>query len=257
MIGNKPKIALCLSGEPRNSMFCFPYIYESLINLGPDYEVDIYIHTRRNFRAFFLYKWKKYILDHTTSHDLLKDFHKISLPENLRSSKEFYLGYTSNSDFISNQLLMLDGIHKSFQLSLTDNTPYDIYIRCRPDIFTSSKIEINSIIKELLNDEYDIFIPSKNLDPKSFPLNQNIQEYNDQFAISNFKGAKVYSNTFNNLEFLLNQTKEWKAESWLKTQLDVNNIRVKNMFLPIYLSREVKIRSNRGNGNFDMHYLSS
>ena len=44
MIGKKTKIALCLSGEPRSSMFCFPYIYESFIDLGDKYEIDIYIH---------------------------------------------------------------------------------------------------------------------------------------------------------------------------------------------------------------------
>jgi hypothetical protein len=38
MTGKKIKIALCLSGEPRSSMFCFPYIYESFINLGPQYQ---------------------------------------------------------------------------------------------------------------------------------------------------------------------------------------------------------------------------
>jgi hypothetical protein len=43
MTGKPLKIALCLSGEPRSSMFCFPYIYESFINLGPQYEVDVYI----------------------------------------------------------------------------------------------------------------------------------------------------------------------------------------------------------------------
>ena len=41
----KPKIALCLSGEPRSSMFCFPYIYESFLDLGFEYEVDVYIHS--------------------------------------------------------------------------------------------------------------------------------------------------------------------------------------------------------------------
>ena len=256
MTGKKLKIALCLSGEPRNSMFCFPYIYESFINLGPGYEVDVYIHSRKTFRAFSLYKCKRYALDHTPVYDLLKKFNNISLPENLKSSKDFYLGFTTNSDFITNQVLMLDGIYKSFQLSLLDDNHHDIYIRCRPDIFTNSKIEINSIIRDLLNEKYDIFIPSKNFDPDAPSFLQTINQYNDQFAISNFKGAEIYSNTLNNLEFLVNQTKEWKAEHWLKAQLDHNNIKVRSMDLPISLSREVKIQSNRGPHTFDMQYLS-
>jgi hypothetical protein len=58
MTGKPLKIALCLSGEPRSSMFCFPYIYESFINLGPQYEVDVYIHSWKNFRALPLYNPK-------------------------------------------------------------------------------------------------------------------------------------------------------------------------------------------------------
>jgi hypothetical protein len=256
MSGKKIKVALCLSGEPRNSMFCFPYIYESFINLGPEYEVDVYIHTRKTFRAFTLYNCTRYMLDHTTPYDILKSFHNISLPENLKTSKDFYLGFTTNSDFITNQLLMLDGIHKSFQLSFLDNKHYNIYIRCRPDMFTNYKIEINPIIKDLLNGKYDIFIPSKNFNPNSPAFYETLDQYNDQFAIGNFKGIEVYSNTLNNLEFLLNQTEEWKAENWLKAQLDYNNIKVKNMYLPIHLSREVKVQSNRGQHIFDMQYLS-
>ena len=37
------KIALCLSGKPTSSMFCFAYIYDAFLN--NNYNVDVFIHT--------------------------------------------------------------------------------------------------------------------------------------------------------------------------------------------------------------------
>jgi hypothetical protein len=44
MSNKKPKIALCLSGEPRNDIATFPYIYNSFLTFS-QYEVDVYIHS--------------------------------------------------------------------------------------------------------------------------------------------------------------------------------------------------------------------
>mgnify|MGYP003630636531 CR=1 FL=1 len=256
MTGKKIKIALCLSGEPRNSMFCFPYIYESFINLGLEYEIDVYIHTRKTFRAYPLYNCERYMLDHTTPSELLQKTINFSLPSELEVLGDFYLGFTNNNNFVTSQLLMLDGIQKSFQLSLLDHHQYDIYIRCRPDIFTDSSLKIHHIIEDILREKYDMFIPLKDFDPNTPEYNKSQNEYNDQLAIGNFKSTEVYSNTIDNLEYLLNQTKEWKCEYWLKKQLDSYDIKIKNESLPFSLARNVKLQSNRGQNLFDMLYLN-
>ena len=244
----KIKIALCLSGEPRSSMFCFPYIYESFINLGPGFEVDVFVHTRKTFRAFYLYTPVRYILDNLSSENLVQKINNIKLLPELQNKKNFYLGFTANSNFILNQLLMLEGIQKSFQLSLLDNHSYNIYIRCRPDIFTdfNSLAKTITIINDILKEKYDVFIPSGNFDINSFDYKESLNQYNDQLAIGNFKGIEAYSNTLNNLEYLVSQTKELKAEHWIKKQLDYHNIKVNLSSFPINLARNLNVFSNRG-----------
>lgn len=55
------KIALCISGQFRNSMFCFPNIYRSFIL---NYNTDVFIHSWEYSEELFdLYKPTKIILD--------------------------------------------------------------------------------------------------------------------------------------------------------------------------------------------------
>ena len=51
------KIALCLSGKPRSSMFCYPYIYDAFMN--NEHQVDVFIHSWNECRALDLYRPKK------------------------------------------------------------------------------------------------------------------------------------------------------------------------------------------------------
>ena len=244
MNGKKIKIALCLSGEPRSSMFCFPYIYESFINLGQQYQVDTYIHTRKTFRAFYLYKPKKYILDNVTPPSLINLFNSLDIPPELIEDTRIIGNTTIYSSHIFNQLLMIDGIYNSFNLTLAEPNPYDIYVRCRFDVTTPLKFNFKNIINNILSKKYDLFIPSK-----IFTDYQDIEtykpQYNDQLAIGNYKAMEIYSNMINNLPFLLNQTLSWKAENWLPKQLDVPNIKVKQYPLEYSLVRNVKISSNK------------
>ena len=64
-----------------------------------------------------------------------------------------------------------------------------------------------------------------------------------------------YSNLLNNLNFLLNDTKEWRAEAWLKSQLDYYKIKVSSYYMPFHLIRKVDIVSNRGPKTYDIKYL--
>ena len=237
-------------------MFCFPYIYESFINFPSEFKVDVYVHTRKSFRALPLYTPTSWVIDSFSSNDLLQKMNNLSLSPELKTQQNLYSEITLNSNSILNQLLMLDGIQKSFYLSLSNNKQYDIYIRCRPDIFTDSQLRTISIIGEILNGEHDIFIPSKNFKFGNFDYNKSQNQYNDQLAIGNFKGIEAYSNTLNNLEYLVSQTKELKAENWIKKQLDYHNIKVKSSPFPINLIRDLQVVSNRGTfGKPDVLFL--
>ena len=132
MTGKKIKVALCLSGEPRSSMFCFPYIFESFINLGSQYEVDVYIHSWKGFRALSLYKPKNFQIDNSIDEDKYFRNYVNTLTSQLQPSKLLleYLkankAYTTNSSSLKNTILMFTSIQKSFNLI---RDPYDIYIR--------------------------------------------------------------------------------------------------------------------------------
>ena len=252
MSGEKIKIALCLSGEPRSSMFCYPYIYESFINIGPEYKVDVYIHSRKNFRAFPLYNSKNWLIDNHLSPSVIELYNSLTPPPELSNELNLLTNYTLNINNIINQLLMIDGINKCFYLTKNNPDPYDIYIRCRPDLFTKSKIDIRPIISGILAEEYNMFIPLKDFSfNNSVDFNNSQKEYNDQFAIGDYKSMEVYANIINNLDYLLNTTLSFKAEKWLAEHLKQSNIKVNQFLLPFNLIRNVRINSNNG----DQEYL--
>ena len=253
----KIKVALCLSGEARSSMFCFPYIYESFINLGPEYEVKVYIHTRKNYRAVPLYQPYGYILDSPKAGNIEKRY---NISENdfspkLKKNTEFLSHFSTQSNFITNQLIMLEGIYKSFKLSTQNHPPYDIYIRLRPDIITDSVINLNGIIKDILNQKYDLFIPEKDVIPDTLSTQNLSIEYSDQLAIGNFKSMEIYSNIIFHTLKLLNQTEKWNAETWIRAYLKDNNIKVNSYWLPFYLVRGIQAYTNRNFVEKDLMFL--
>ena len=150
---------------------------------------------------------------------------------------------------------MLDGIIKSFSLTQDDNNKkYDIYIRCRPDFMTSNHIWLNSIFNDILDKKYDMLIPSKSFERGSIAEEHSKKEYNDQLAIGNYKSMLCYCNTINNLSYLITKTKEFRAEHWLKAQLDEGGIKVKNEFIPLSLIRGTRVYSNRIWEGFDQDF---
>ena len=253
----KINVALCISGEPRSSMMCYPYIAESFIFLDPDYyNVHVYIHSRKNYRALFLYNPKKYYLDDMFTTRDIWDSKNIKLPKELNNDYNFYSHYTQNSSFLENQLLMLDGIIKCFKLTSPDVQKYDLYIRCRSDFYMESQIRLDSITRDIVVDKkYDMVIPSKGIMSSIDETDSAIDEYNDQLAIGNFKSMSAYCSTGYNLNYLINKTKKFKVEKWLKEQLDDKKIKVSTPYLPLVLIRGTRIYSNRGYNGFDHSFL--
>ena len=232
---SKTKIALCLSGDPRSSMFSFPYIYESLINLGPDYEVDIYIHSWKDFRALPLYKSKKYLVDWIDDEEFFKNIinnlSNKNTPYILENIKELNK-YTYNSNSIKNTFLMYLSMQKCFNLI---NTSYDLYIRGRLDFYLSSPLDIFTSINKLQNGKCDISLST--LDVKL--SNENI--FNDQFAICNLKGANHYFNIFDDIPDLIEKTKTMNPHKWLESHLKNNNLIIDDSLPPPDLVRSSRV----------------
>lgn len=232
------KIALCLSGEPRYSMFCFPYIYESLINLGNNYKVDVFCYFRKPFRAFYSYKPRSYFYEPFFEKEVWKFIDSLKLPEVLQKNKNFYDSYTQQTNLIINPILMFDGMYKSFNIA-NNYDSYDIYIRSRYDLYTKNYFDIHPIIENIMLKKYDLFIPEKH----SIKSEQDIEniEYNDQFAIGNFKGMEKYVNVLSDLTNLLKSTKEWRGERWLFDYLNNTDIKIYQEYIHSNLIREVVI----------------
>ena len=216
MTGKKIKIALCLSGEPRSSMFCFPYIYESFINLGHEYDVDVYIHSWKNFRALPLYNPKSIKIEP-------------SKPTEIKSK----ISYPYNNSYFLNHTLMHYSIGECFNLI---KEKYDLYIRCRLDLIFDSKLILYPIFLDILNSQYDIF--SLHSDYPTKPSNG----IDDQILISNFKGAKILSQYRDQILFsskkyfdkLTEEVGSFTAEGYLKNYLDKQDIKVINNPLSNY-----------------------
>ena len=62
MIGKKPKVAVCISGEPRFEFDAFPYIYNTFLTHSK-YDTDVYIHSLKPTLSLNLYQPKKYLIE--------------------------------------------------------------------------------------------------------------------------------------------------------------------------------------------------
>ena len=208
MTGKKPKIALCLSGEPRNTMVSFPYLYESFLNPSLGFDIDVFIYTTKPYRTIDLYSPVNYKVETQDDYSI-------------------YNTYTSNrgidmlkyhSTPFRNTFLMYYGIKQVF--NLTQNHQYDYYIRCRPDIIFHTPLDLYYIIKSLKENNKDIFVPH------SYVVENWKDIVNDQLAICNFKSFKIYSSIVDNLLDLVNHNKSFYPEGLLATSLNKNNLKI-------------------------------
>lgn len=235
MTGKKIKIALCISGEPRNSMFCFPYIYEAFLKSNPIYETDVFIHSFKGFRALELYDPKEYYIDGIDETVIFnKFFYDLNiLNPKLKTKLDNSVDLLNQAvNPIRNSFLMFFGIKQV--LNLPKPKEYDIFVRCRPDIIFQDKFYIEDIIKDILDDKYDFFAPGDPWSTKS-PL----PGINDQFSISNLKGAFQLKKILDNLPHLINESESFAGEDILKYSLLKNDIRIHERYIPMHLVRKL------------------
>ena len=243
MIGKKTKIALCISGEPRNTMFCYPYIYENFIRLNPEeYEIDIYYYGFSSFRALPLYAPKQYHIDDQSEHDLFKNWFE---PFEEKFKPEISFIFTqdpfcnfNNYNNLKNMFLMYFNIHHCFNRIQDD---YDMYIRIRPDLLFETKFDLTYILDHMGDKNYDICLPYTRVN----------NEFGDQLAIANYKGMKAYSDMLPNLHSIINHTKKFKSEELLYHYLSSTNL---NIFTYRFLLRI--IRKSYVSSNLMFNYLN-
>jgi hypothetical protein len=211
------KIALCISGKPRSSMFCYPYIYDAFIN--NEHQVDTFIHSWDECRAIDLYNPKKLeINSDKEALDILVpmlDLTGIKIEGNTK-----------------NNVLMYYSIKKCFDL-IEDE--YDVVIRARFDLLLQPKFNIESILTDLINKKYDIYIPTEEF---------NMGGYNDQLAIGTYSAMKIYSDTFLNLNIFAHELGRWHPETFLGKQLKDNNIKVYQTNWDYRLVRNVNVETH-------------
>lgn len=238
MIGKK-KIALCLSGDPRNSMFCFPYIYEAFLKPNKLYETDVYIHTWRNFRALDIYSPKKYKIDKI---NIDKYAHEYLIDNNFDAIKELdnftplLRELSPNANILRNQILMFTGIHRCFNL-IENPGEYDYIIRARFDMFFPHRLNEMALFWDLSLDKYDIFTPR-------FSMNSNLDYCSDMLAIGNVKAMEYYSNILNHIPNIIRETKSIIAETWLKCYLNKGNLRHNEYPITSPIVKQVDITTN-------------
>ena len=211
------KIALCISGEARSSMFCYPYLYDAFMN--NEHQVDVFVHTWKGCRALDLYKPKKLEIN--------------SFPETLnRILPTLNLNGVKIQGNVNTNVLMFCSIKKSFVFIVDE---YDVVIRTRFDLLLQPKFDIESILTDLQNKKYDIYIPN---------VEFNLGGYNDQVAIGTYDAMKVYSDTFFNLNKFAQELKRWHPETFLGKQLDDNNIKVHQTDWDYRIVRKVDVETH-------------
>lgn len=176
------KVAFCISGLPNFSKQSIEHFFD---NIYFQYS-DIYVHS-----------WD----DKALSFPNIKNS-KIEKP------KKFYLPFNKFDNCVNpqNVFSQIYSISESFKLALNSNIEYDLYVRCRFDVFVGNKINYANLDNEHIHmlpegknsyprhsDEYKKFINILPL-PKDF------------FWICNKTNAYITSELFNNIvEYNINK----------------------------------------------------
>lgn len=219
------KIALCLSGLIRNSLFCFPYIYNNFLNTK--HHVDVFIHTWNDSPIIPLYNPTKIEIE-DNGEAIRKVRETIQFLPNLKTEGR-----------IDHNISMYYSIHKSFNLVPPD---YDVVIRCRFDLLLQNRIDLDSILQDLQT--HDLYIPGRIF---------NVGGYNDQIGFGTYEGMKIYSDTVNHLDRIQRELGRWHPESFLGWWLDHNNLKIKQDDYDFRIVRDVQPKLSWPENPFQYH----
>ena len=225
MTGNKIKIALCFSGEPRNDIYTFPFIYNNFLN-NDKFKVDTYMHSWKDIKSLDLYKPKKCLIEYNEG-KVVEDFYNDISVKDLELLDNFNW---------KNSILMFNSLYKCFNLI---ENKYDIYIRIRFDYLPKLSTNYFPYIQDIINKKYDMFIPKGNIESVQWHVKKIKEGYNDRFAISNYKGMISYCNTFLKLKQILKENPKVFSHYLLYKSLELDNIKINNYPFHDKLLREI------------------
>ena len=223
------KIALCLSGQPRNITRSIPNILEKM-----DFEFDVFCHSwwdKNSINSKFK-KEDSVVSSHTDNNWVSQLYENLNIKKILIEEQVNF----NVADVVEqrkfkysipfNNYSSLYSVYRSNELKsnfeIEKNFKYDWVIRSRYDFGLAKKITIENL------DNNKVYVPDDNSHNYGF---------NDQFAIGSSKNIDVYSETFFHIEELTKshnpgiyvtsyceRPDNMAQEQWVQKQLESNDI---------------------------------
>lgn len=204
-----PKLALCLSGQPRSYFEAYQYVKRNLLD---HYNVDVFAHSWKSSNHLnqlkiyeeitAIYKPALILFDSPLVSNINSDLlvPNASHPANYCTSM-FYSIYKSD--------------HFRVAAETTFNKKYDFVIRSRFDLALNTVIDFSKLKKGTVYISYDGGGPT--------PL------FNDQFAIADPDTMNIYSSTYLFLRYHYNKGIPLCGHSMLEAQLKMFNIPIERI----------------------------
>ena len=247
------KIALCLSGQPRAVDIGFYKLNQSILQHN---DVDVFIHTwfdpenlsinsvipgresqcidpQAINNLFNYYQPKKIMVENPKKWE--KKYHfpdkvfthaltwALEVSSGLDSAKE-YICNTANSMFYS---IMMSNLIKN-QYSIENNINYDLVIRNRIDFSPHIVLKFDEMFTDGFQDDVLIY----------HDLYQPDDMIADWFAMGRPNIMNVYSDVYNHIEKLINQSNNidgyWCNELLLKHHIQNNKIKVEKVDFKVH-----------------------
>ena len=219
------KIALCLSGLPRNLNKAYPNIKQQLLD---PYLPDVFIHTwynKEDIGVPLFNSWGQKIEEQLDNFVLSNIFEKFN-PKKLLVENQIDFDLPKKLNFPEygfNMVSMLYSINEANNLKKRyeeeNNFIYDIVIRYRFDLNIFGNLDLFSL----------------DLDNKIYCLKEcpHFNGVNDQFAVGSSQNIDVFSSSLNIIPELWNMYQFFGIESvcgetvvyyntWLKNQIEIN-----------------------------------
>lgn len=197
------KIAICLSGEPRN----FHYIWHDLSMKINTTSADFYVHTwHTNNHKNLLPKhnerpdeYQNSIIN-ISSVDYINNIKPVDyLVENFLQSEPYI---KSNNNTVSSTISRMHSMFYGIQsvVSLIDTSSYDFIIRMRPDLFLEKSLDWEEITFYLNSNPYDILIPELwiNIGGTTEPWSNSSGQCPDFFCIYK-SNNKLFHDIYNSI----------------------------------------------------------
>lgn len=204
------KIAICLSGMPRNIENSYRWLRESILeplkNAGHHYDIFLNTWEDKDVQLFIdAFKPIRYELD-VWNDEMIE---KLGWPR----LKKYDVATRPNLLGMFYKIWKCNELRKKYELE--NNIKYDIIIRTRTELKYNTKIDLK---------ELDIIKNCKT--PLVFlrkgPNPQYNHWYKDNFAIMNDAGANIYCECSNKVIEVSNATRVGTAELILRNWLDMN-----------------------------------